>query len=156
MRIRPAQPREHAILSRVARASKAHWGYAEEDLRRWRGELTISAASLERSPTWVAEVDGEIAGFCQLSFAPDKAELEHFWVLPAFMGRGVGKALLAAAVGEVAGRGRSALHIDADPQAEGFYVARGAVRIGEKAAPVVGDPQRVRPQLLLRVTATGG
>jgi hypothetical protein len=39
--------------------------------------------------------------------------------------------------------------IDADPHAEAFYRACGALRIGGVAAPIDGQPQRVRPQLVL-------
>ena len=64
---------------------------------------------------------------------------------------GIGRALLAHAVNTARFAGASSIIIDADPNAEPFYVACGAVRRGIVAAPVVGDPARVRPQLSLRV-----
>jgi hypothetical protein len=53
--------------------------------------------------------------------------------------------LRAAGIGE--------LHIDADPHAEAFYRSHGALRVGQLDAPIANQPQRVRPQLLLRVAA---
>ena len=44
------------------------------------------------------------------------------------------------------------LAIDADPNAEAFYLANGARRVGEDAAPIEGLPGRTRPQLLLPVS----
>jgi hypothetical protein len=38
------------------------------------------------------------------------------------------------------------LRVDADPHAERFYLACGAVSIGTVAAPIAGQPDRVRPQ----------
>jgi len=37
--------------------------------------------------------------------------------------------------------------VDADPNAESFYLACGADRCGEVPAPIRGEPGRVRPQL---------
>jgi GNAT superfamily N-acetyltransferase len=149
MYIRRAQIEEHEALSRIALEAKAHWGYRAADLARWEADLTVSPDSLTQQPTFVAEVGSCIAGFFQLSFAPAGPELEHFWVLPDHAGKGIGRALLERAVREVVARGHLKLLIDADPNAERFYIACGAVRTGEKPAPTAGQPQRVRPQLSL-------
>lgn len=152
--IRPATPDEHEVLSRIAREAKAHWGYRTEDLARWEADLTVSADSVERLPTFVCEVERDIAGFFQLAFSPEGPELDHLWVRPAYMGRGIGRALLERAAMEAAGRGHASLLIDADPHAERFYLACGAVRTGGKSAPAAGQLQRVRPQFVLPVSAT--
>ena len=47
------------------------------------------------------------------------------------------------------------LHIDADPHAERFYLACGALRVGAVPAPLEGEPQRVRPQMALAVLWDG-
>jgi GNAT superfamily N-acetyltransferase len=152
MLVRRAQVEEHQVLSHIAVEAKAHWGYCADDLARWKADLIVSSDSLVRLPTFVVELDGEIAGFCQVGFTQQAAELDHLWVLPAHMGKGVGRALLDRALREVAACGYGDLLIDADPNAEGFYVACGAVRTGEKPAPTVGQPNRVRPQLVLSST----
>ena len=84
-----------------------------------------------------------------LPASSDCWQLEHFWVAPENMGCGVGRALLAHAVGIAASGGAQALAIDADPNAEPFYLACGALRVGAVAAPTEGAPSRARPQLLL-------
>jgi predicted N-acetyltransferase YhbS len=71
------------------------------------------------------------------------------------LGQGVGRALLAQALGHARAAGHAALHIDADPHAEAFYRRCGAMRIGATAAPIDGQPQRVRPQLRLSTQARG-
>ena len=154
MHIRSARVQEHDGLTRIALEAKAHWGYRAEDLARWQADLTVSPGSLAQLQTFVAELDGQIVGFFQLSFTPGGPALEHFWVLPAHMGKGIGRALLERALREAAARGKGDLHIDADPNAEGFYTACGAGRIGEKSAPAAGQPDRMRPQLVLSIGAT--
>jgi len=153
LRIRPARPQEHALLSRIARSSKAHWGYPAQDLARWRSALTVTAESIARLPTYVAERDGPVVGFFQLRHTREQSELEHFWVSASEMGKGIGRALLKRARHEAAARGSTRLLIDSDPNAEPFYTACGAVRVGEKRAPSVGQPQRVRPQLVIDARA---
>ena len=123
MEIRPARCAEHDILSGIARASKAHWGYSAEAMAGWDAELTISPESIEQCPTFLAEIGGVVAGFFQLASARDGIEIDHFWVSPEFMGRGVGRALLERARVEAADLGFETLEIDADPNAEAFYLA---------------------------------
>lgn len=154
MEIRPARGAEHKILSGIAKASKAHWGYSDEAMAYWETELTISPESIAGHPTFLAEVDGSIAGFFQLARAGNGIEIDHFWVSPDFMGQGVGRALLAHAAEQAAALGFACLEIDADPHAEAFYLACGASPTGRAiAAPVAGDPQRCRPQLLISLNA---
>lgn len=151
MQIRRGRPGEHAELSALALAAKAHWGYDARDLDRWRGDLTLTAEAIRAQPTFVAELDGRIAGFAQLGDTPGGIELDHFWVHPDCMGQGVGRALLRHAQVEASRLGYVQLLIDADPNAEGFYLACGALRTGARPAPTVDAPERVRPQLVLAI-----
>jgi len=151
MHIRKAHVAESDTLSAIAYASKAHWGYPPAVLDSWRHDLSISADSIARHPTFVCEVRGEIAGFYQLILGEGECSIEHLWVLPSFMGKGVGRSLLAHAVEQAARCGATHVAIDADPNAEQFYVACGAVRCGVVAAPIDGEPERVRPQLRIGI-----
>ena len=74
-------------------------------------------------------------------------ELDNLWVAPEFMRRGIGRSLLRHALGTAARGGAVEVTVDADPNAEAFYVSCGAIRRGEVAAPIRGEPARVRPQL---------
>jgi len=153
MRVRVAVPEDAPILSLIARAAKAHWGYDEAQLMRWDQELTISQESLLHAPSFVAEIDGAIAGFVQLDMNAQPPLLDHLWVDPACMGLGAGRALLRHAQTLLAAQGVCEMAIDADPHAEGFYVAMGARRVGVVPAPIPGDAQRIRPQLRLDVSS---
>lgn len=151
MQIRRAQPHEAELLSAIARQAKAHWSYSAAQLDAWHDALSIGAASIMSWPTWVAELDGRVAGFYALDDTPPSWVLEHLWVVPECMGRGVGRALLAHAAQLAAQRGAPAIDIDADPHAEAFYLVCGARRVGAIAAPIDGQPDRQRPQLVLTI-----
>ncbi|MCH7342561.1 GNAT family N-acetyltransferase [Pelomonas sp. CA6] len=150
--IRPARAQESAALGAVAYAAKAFWGYSAAQLEAWREGLTPSPASIDAGWTFVAEVDGRIAGFYQVHADARPPELEHLWVHPQFMRRGLGRALLRHAIEALRRHGAHELAIDSDPNAEPFYRACGAVRVAEIPAPTEAEPQRIRPQLRLALT----
>lgn len=155
-RIRDAVQTEGELLAAIAYAAKAQWGYTSATLEQWRADLTPSPSSLAREPTFVAEIGATVVGWCQLDSEAQPLELAHCWVHPDFQGRGVGRALMAAVVAHLRSSGIGSLVIDADPNAEGFYRAIGARRLGVKPAPIPGDPSRTRPQLVLRLEPATG
>jgi ribosomal protein S18 acetylase RimI-like enzyme len=79
---------------------------------------------------WVARVGGELAGFFELRDWPDgSTEIAYFGLLPAFIGRGLGGALLTAALRRAWERQptRVWLHTSSldHPAALANYLARG-------------------------------
>lgn len=149
MPIRPALPHEAESLTRIVMAAKAHWGYSAAQLDAFRPALEVPPGQLASEPAFVLETDGRAVGFYSLRFIDGRCELDNLWVLPAEMGHGHGRALVAHARRVARTLGVRELHIDADPHAESFYVHCGAVAIGTVAAPIEGQPGRVRPQLRL-------
>ncbi len=149
MRIRPARTDEAALLGSIALEAKAHWNYPPQAIDAWREDLVVRLDAPQRRPTFVAEDAGTVAGFCQLDLGGAVPALEHLWVRPAHMGRGVGRALLERASASLVELGHTRMHIDADPNAEAFYRHCGATREGVVAAPILSDPDRIRPQMRL-------
>jgi pimeloyl-ACP methyl ester carboxylesterase/GNAT superfamily N-acetyltransferase len=149
VRIRPARPAEAPALSQLALRSKGHWGYDREFLRACEKELTVDGAQLARRPTYVLENGGTIVGFHGIDFdAPDGTELEFLYVEPASIGRGHGTTLLRHARAIARVHGRSKLLIVADPHADRFYRAQGAVPIGTRESGSI--PGRRLPLFSLR------
>ncbi len=151
--IRSARLADVAAISALAFAAKAHWGYVPEMLQVWRQDLTVSAADIETKIINVAEVNGLIVGWFGLSPNDSLWELSHLWVSPQTLRQGIGRTLLLHATAIARKAGVPAITIDADPHAEAFYMACGAVRTGSLPAPIPGEPDRLRPQMLL-MTAT--
>ncbi len=147
MVIRPAKPDEAEMLSEIAMEAKRYWDYPPEVIDSWHSTLTLGAAQIDLSPPFVAEQDAEIVGFYQLIPDGECIELEHMWVKPQYMHKGIGKELMAHAIASAKARGAKRMSIDADPNAAAFYLSCGAYRVGEMHAPIPGNAQRVR-QLL--------
>ncbi len=137
------------LLGAIAFESKAYWGYGPALMAGWREDLVPRLEPMDRRPAFVAERAGVVAGFGQVVLEGDVPELAHLWVRPAFIGRGIGRALLDHATAMLLGRGYARMRIDADPNAEAFYRHCGARRAGVVAAPIAGEPDRVRPQMTL-------
>jgi GNAT superfamily N-acetyltransferase len=149
VQIRRATSADVETLDTIALESKAHWGYTEEHFEAWKGDLLTPPQSVVQWPTFVAEVEGRAAGFAQLNPNAEPWELVAMWVRPRFLRRGIGSALLAAAVREARVFGQSGIAIDSDPNAAPFYLACGARHVNNVAAPIHGQSSRVRPQFRL-------
>jgi N-acetylglutamate synthase-like GNAT family acetyltransferase len=141
MNIRPARPDEAAALSELALRSKAHWGYDAEFLDRCRAVLSLGRDEIEARRTVLAEEGAEVQGFYTL----DDGELGNLWIDPGHLRRGVGRRLWVHATETARALGFRELFVVADPHAEGFYRAMGAVRVGEVPSEI--EPGRRLPRL---------
>ena len=144
---RRALPAEATALSEIAFAAKQFWGYPDDWMAGWRGELTLTPDYIRTSPVWVAELGGETAGFFGLRRADNLWHLEHLWLRPAWIGKGLGRALFAEAVRQARSAGAAELQIRSDPQAESFYLKMGAVRTGLEVYQLLGKFPREVPHL---------
>jgi GNAT superfamily N-acetyltransferase len=142
---RPALTEDVDALGALALRSKAYWGYDQEFLDRVRDELTFSPAAMAGRQITIAAASGRMVGFYSLDGDPPAGELGNLWLDPASIGTGLGRRLWRHAVDAARGDGFTSLRIEAEPYAEGFYLAMGAVRIG--AAPSGSIPGRVLPLL---------
>ena len=150
--IRRAVPDDADALTHIAFAAKGHWGYPERWMERWREGLIITPDFIRHNEVHVATVEGEPAGFYALVGRGQRRELEHLWVLPERMGVGLGRALFDHALNRAAALGAEKLGIEADPNAEGFYLRMGATRVGEIVYELDGG-ERVLPLLALDLRA---
>jgi GNAT superfamily N-acetyltransferase len=145
--IRPAAPSEADVLTGLALAGKRHWGYPESWLEAWRGLLTITPDDLTAHVVSCAEDEtGKVIGFYAMERNGDHCRLEHLWLDPSLIGRGLGLQLFEHAVRSARAMGAAELLIEAEPNAEGFYLHMGAVRVGETVSRLTGTV-RVLPQL---------
>ena len=113
-------------LNLISVESKKHWGYPDDWIEHWRPDLTVTRAFLKENHVLKLVLEGEIRGFCAISESPEQYEIEHLWVQPAFIGKGLGKFLLEASLEKVVRRPIDIVVV-ADPNAEGFYTSQGFV-----------------------------
>ena len=148
--IRLATPEEAPLLSDLAFASKAYWGYPPEFMEDCREELQVDPADCKAGLVTVTEEEnGIIAGYYRLAGQAPIGELADLFIQPEHIGSGIGKELLLHATSRARMLGMTALEIHADPHAEGFYSHLGAERIGFIHSGSISG--RLLPKLLLRI-----
>jgi GNAT superfamily N-acetyltransferase len=104
-------------------------GWAWRDRLPWDRARWLAYLDRAEVETWVMHVRGSPAGYFELERQGESVEVAYFGLLPAFIGLGLGGALLTAAIarGFDLGAARVWLHtctLD-HPQALANYVARG-------------------------------
>jgi GNAT superfamily N-acetyltransferase len=153
--IRRAVPSEADTLTALALAGKRHWGYPEAWLEAWRGLLTITPDYVAAHVVCCAEdKTGRVVGFYAVERDGGSCRLEHLWLVPSAIGGGLGRQLFAHAVQTAGALGAAELLIEAEPNAEGFYLHMGAQRIGETVSDLTGE-QRILPQLRYALARIG-
>jgi GNAT superfamily N-acetyltransferase len=149
-RVRRAEPAEAADLTALALRSKAYWGYDPEFMEACRAELTLTAEFIGEREVYVLENAGRVQGYYALKERGPDIELDHLYVDPPAIGRGLGGHLWRHAVERASSLGFGWLLIESDPHAEGFYRKLGAERIGD--APSGSIPGRRLPLLRYGLT----
>ncbi|MBI3798969.1 MAG: GNAT family N-acetyltransferase [Deltaproteobacteria bacterium] len=126
--IREAVPRQATELSDIALKAKGYWGYASEQLDLWREEfLTVSPEYIKVNRVWVASGNTQqLVGFAAIEQRGAEAILEHLWVLPEYIGRGIGKSLFLQVAATI-----PQFVFTSDPHADDFYRKMGAQKIGD-------------------------
>lgn len=146
LEIQRATPDQAETLTQIAFAAKRHWGYPERWIQIWSPILSITPEFIEQIETYVAYLGEEPAGFCAISIEKEKASVEHLWVSPNYMGKGIGAELFRQMLSRCKELGARILEIESDPHAQGFYERMGAKKIGEVVGEVDGQP-RILPLL---------
>ena len=143
MRIIRAKPEDADALTEIAHAAKRHWDYSERWIEAWRDILTMRPEFIAANIAYCAMGEDNVVGFYLLTTETDGIHLDHLWILPAGMQRGIGRALFEHAVNEARAAGFDSIKIEADPNAEGFYKRMGAQRVGTSISVVEGEKREL-------------
>ncbi len=145
--IRDTREDEAKALSDIRVESKGHWGYARETLEAWRTAMKVSPDYIRANAVRSIFLDGRLVGFYALKRA-EEDYLDHLWLLPDAIGKGIGRLALEHAVRLARESGIRTLVIISDVDAEGFYLKLGARKIGEVFSP---HQNRMLPKLSLPI-----
>lgn len=123
---REAGVNDLATLNKISVQSKAHWEYPIEWMDRWKHELMLDEIDFEQQKILAAENDNQIIGFSAIANDTDHYEIGHLWVLPEYIGKGVGKRLLVETIERYVETAKPII-VETDPNAEPFYKSQGFV-----------------------------
>jgi len=125
-RLTPPRPATNRQM--YASVGKA-WNWT--DWLTWSDQQWQAFADRDQLQTWLADVDGQAAGYFELeSQTAGNVEIVHFGLLPDFIGQGLGGVLLTMAIRcawRIEGTKRVWLHTcqDDHPRALKNYLSRG-------------------------------
>ncbi len=135
--IRKAAASDCGALTALSFASKRYWDYPDSYFDVWKNELTVTPGYIGRNTVFAAWRDSEVIGYFSItevtadfyagSVLVEKGFwLEHFFVAPEFIRKGVGSKLLGHAMNWCKENGIKSLRIFSEPNAAGFYEKFGA------------------------------
>lgn len=146
-----ALPCQAEVLSDLAIESKGHWGYSKEQLDVWRKDLKIEKEYITQNLVRTILADGELVGFYAIKKEKNEDVLDHLWLLSKAIGRGIGNHAFQKIKEDCTTLKIEEFAVISDPDAEGFYLKQGCVRVGE----VESKPQnRMLPKLKYRIEET--
>jgi len=131
MKFRPAEIKDIEVLNQISLASKRYWNYPEEWIQRWKDDLSIKESDLVDLLIRVVTINDEVKGFCAIRKGDSYYEVEHLWLLPETIGKGMGKILLSTSLESLMHQDLPIL-VEADPNAEAFYKKQGFVTYDKK------------------------
>ena len=130
--IREATTSEVDALEDVQRRASLVWEEYREDLEAHPDAIDVPVSDIEAGNVRVATGALRLLGFSSLlpGRADDVAELDGLFVDPAFMRRGIGRALVHDVFALAKERGCNRIEVTANPNAVAFYVKMGFVDDG--------------------------
>ncbi|MGB7326809.1 MAG: GNAT family N-acetyltransferase [Rubripirellula sp.] len=144
---RTARPDEADQLTQLAIESKRTWGYDDEQMSLWIPGFTFTPDNIVSRTVTVAEMEGKTVAVSSLCISNNECHLDEFWVRPSSIGTGVGRQLLAHTLALASQAGFETVTVVSDPNAEGFYLRFGGIRVGlreslpkERLLPVLKIP----------------
>jgi N-acetylglutamate synthase-like GNAT family acetyltransferase len=126
MTIRIGNVNDLQELNSISLKSKKYWGYPQEWIELWKDELTLTPEEISDHFILVVETRNRIVGFGALSETDEYFEIEHLWVLPEYMGKGIGSKLIKKLLSRVKMNKKPVIVIS-DPNAENFYKSHGFI-----------------------------
>ena len=145
-----AEAKHTELLRDVLISSKGYWGYSKEQLEEWRSNLKFEEAYITGNTVKLILKDKEVIGFFAI-VKGDSDVLDHLWLLPKAIGKGYVNLVFKQIISECHRLEISNFDIISDPDAEGFYLKKGALKVGE----VYSQPQnRMLPTLKFTVVPT--
>jgi N-acetylglutamate synthase-like GNAT family acetyltransferase len=147
--IRQARSDEAGRLTELNLRSKAHWGYDAAFMELVRDDMQVTADDINEYHVYVLENnDNQIVGFYGLKILDGKLHLDSLFIEPEAIGSGCGRILFTHAVSLARELGFTEFTLEADPNAEAFYLKMGAQRVAERESRIKG---RYLPQMLYQI-----
>lgn len=141
MEIRRAQSDNLLQINELIASSRAHWNFPREYFQASLALLKIDLNYLSENLCFEIHEDGQLAGFFSITEKRGEKYLDHLWILPRLLHRGLGRAACQHIDAIAVQQGWRTLLTCPEPEAEGFYVRQGFRDTGIRVASrIEGGP----------------
>lgn len=148
-RIRKAIDGDQETLTELSFVSKRYWQYPEHYYTAWQSELTITRSYLEQNSVYLIGNQAVIVGYYSIVLLGKSLVLQgqtlsrghwldHMFVLPEYIGTGIGRKLFAHLCTMCKTKKIMSVNLLADPHAKGFYEKMGCVYVKECPSTIEG------------------
>lgn len=139
MKIIKSLPCYHTILTEIALNSKKFWGYPDEWMQLWKGDLVITEEFIYKNEVYhLADQEYKIVGFYAFVINENYIYLDSLFILPEYIGKGLGKILINDLLQKVKEFGHKTIILESEPFAEDFYKKYGFETIDLKPTKIEG------------------
>lgn len=146
---------EHNVLTDISFASKKYWNYPANFFEIWKDELTISRNYILQNQVFTIRSATTIVGYYSVVELKNDLQistitgvtsftlraghwLEHMFILPAFIGKGLGNKLFHHCIKNCRSRNTRKIGILSDPNAKGFYIKMGCNFVSDAPSTIAG------------------
>ena len=137
MKIIKAIESDHLILSEITKKSKNHWAYGDKLIREWNDDLTVSPEYINQTAVYKLIMDECVVGYYAFCEIDEKTVLlDNLFLLPEFIGKGIGKFLLFDFYDKIKNKNYSKIRLVSDPHAEDFYAKFDFKVVGKKESSI--------------------
>lgn len=148
-RIRKAINGDQETLTELSFASKRYWQYPEHYYAVWQSELTITGSYLEQNSVYLIDNQAVTVGYYSMVLLEKSLVLQgqtlsrgywldHMFVLPEYIGTGLGRKLFAHLCTMCKTKKIRSVNLLADPYARGFYEKMGCVYVKDCPSTIEG------------------
>ena len=130
LQFKDAEAKHLELLRDILITSKGYWGYSQEQLEQCRSNLKFEEEYVGQNRVKLILEESNVIGFFAL-VKGELNELDHFWLLPNAIGKGNGNLVFEQIIVECKELNIAEFYIVSDPDAEGFYLKKGALKVGE-------------------------
>ena len=132
MEIKKAVIKDTQELTELTMRSKSYWGYSQQQMQAWEGDLTVSENEITHEEVYKLVHEEKIIGYYSFYKKNDaELKLERVFVDPQFIRCGLGKRLIIDFFKRVEKTKFERIIVDADPNAEKFYSRLGFKVVGK-------------------------
>lgn len=130
MKISKSNDEEIPRINAIIAASKSIWKYDERYLKAAIPLLLINKDWISQHAGYSLYED-DLEGFMGIEAIDDHWHLEHLWIAPNSMRKGLGRKAIDYARELARNAGIQEIYLFPDPPAEGFYEKLGAIYTGK-------------------------